>query len=299
MNKTSFFLVLFFAFVIGSCKTGDKELSFAPTASNVISDSRTTTITVEKQETNYGILTPAEVTVIFERLNIPYDTKVLNPTTSQDYYLSNSQAALNTGVYGVDFGYLKLFGIGQEAVGYMLTIKDLSNKLGIPDNLFTEPIKNVQANMNDVDIITDLMKTAFTDIESHLKESDRESTAGLIVLGGWIEAMYIATSLSYNPENPDIEIVQRIAEQKYSLTSLLSFLKNYYDDPVVVFYTKKLKYLKNYFDQFELYFDHSDLEIDTEKQVLRSSGVTMSITSEQLDNICNYIAKLRSEIISK
>ena len=60
-------------------------------------------------------------------------------------------------------------------------------------------------------------------------------------MGGWVEAMFIATQLVYNPENPDPEVVQKIAEQKYTLTSLLSFMKNYYDDPVVVYYTKKIK----------------------------------------------------------
>ena len=143
-----------------------------------------------------------------------------------------------------------------------------------------------------------MMNVAYKNIESHLKRSDRASTAGLIVMGGWIEAMFLSTKLAYDPNNPDDEVVERIAEQKYTLNSLLSFLKNYYNDPVVVFYTKKLKFLKNYFDQFDIYFDENDLEIDTDKQVLRSSVEKMDITTETLDGICNYIALLRTEIIS-
>ena len=108
--------------------------------------------------------------------------------------------------------------------------------------------------------------------------------------------MYIATQLAYDPLNPDAIVVQKIAEQKYTLTSLLSFLKNYYDDPVVVYYTKKLKYLKNYFDQFEIYFEKGDLEIDSEREVLRSSGANMIVTVETLMQIKEYIFKLRTEI---
>ena len=88
------------------------------------------------------------------------------------------------------------------------------------------------------------VNTAYKRIEDHLKVDDRESTAGLMVLGGWIEALYIACELIDDTKNLDPEVVARVAEQKYTLNTLLSFLKNYYDDPVVVYYTKKLKFLK-------------------------------------------------------
>jgi hypothetical protein len=119
-----------------------------------------------------------------------------------------------------------------------------------------------------------------------------------MVMGGWVEALYIATQLIYNPEKPDPQVVQKIAEQKYTLTSLLSFLKNYYDDPVVVYYTKKLKYLKNYFDSFDIYFRKGDLEIDTAKQVLRASGSEMTVKVETLNEIRNYVSKLRTELVT-
>jgi len=143
-----------------------------------------------------------------------------------------------------------------------------------------------------------LMNAAFIKMEGHLRAGGRESTAGLMVMGGWVEAMFIATQLVYNPENPDPEVVQKIAQQKYTLNSLLSFLKNYYDDPVVVFYTKKLKYLKNYFDTFDIYFKKGDLEIDTARQVLRSSGSQMTVSVETLNNIRDYVSKLRTEIVT-
>ncbi len=251
-----------------------------------------------KEETYYGVLTPVEICVIFNRLAIPFNDAALNPLSNRDLYLSSSRTSINTGIYGVDFGYLKIFGINQKMINYMVTIRDLCNKLSIPDNLLLDPIKSVQNDMANTDTITALMNKAYTDIETHLRQSGRESTAGLMVMGGWVEAMYIATQLVYNPANPDPEVVQKIAEQKYTLTSLLSFMKNYYDDPVVVYYTKKLKYLKKYFDSFDIWFKKGDLEIDTVKQVLRSSGTKMTITVETLNDIRDYVAKLRTEMVT-
>ncbi|MCX6300628.1 MAG: hypothetical protein NTW82_00430 [Bacteroidia bacterium] len=292
-------LLISLLLVIASCKpkTPEKD-TFTPSFSTYKIDSTGTIEPVAKDETYYGLLTPMEICVIFNRLAVPYNDATLNPVSNRDLYLSNSKAAINTGVYGVDFGYLKMFGFGQEVIDYMVTIREMSNKLGIPDNMLTEPIRRVQNDLADPDTITALMKNAYYDIENHLREGGRESTAGLMVMGGWVEAMFIATQLVYNPVNPDAEVVQKIAEQKYTLTSLLSFMKNYYDDPVVVYYTKKLKFLKNYFDTFDIYFEKGDLEIDTTRQVLRSSGAKMTVTVETLNTIRDYVAKLRTEMVT-
>jgi hypothetical protein len=282
-----------------SCKHGTKEKeSFIPVFSTYKSDSTNSLAETPKNEIFYGILTPVEICTIFNRLGIPYNNAALNPISNRDLYLSSSKASINTGVYGVDFGYLKVFGIGQKMIDYMVTIREMSNKLGIPDSYLTEPIKRVESDISEPDTIGDLMNEAYIKMEAHLREGGRESTAGLMIMGGWVEAMFIATQLVYNPERPDPQVIQKIAQQKYTLTSLLSFLKNYYDDPVVVYYSKKLKYLKNYFDTFDIYFKKGDLEIDTTRQIFRSSGSEMTVTIETLNKIRDYVNKLRTEMVT-
>jgi hypothetical protein len=299
MKSTLSFLLVIIMISASSCKHGETATEvFTPSFSTLNADSSGANAPVVKEETYYGLLTPVEICVIFNRLAVPYSDAALNPTSNRDLYLSSSKASINTGIYGVDFGYLKMFGIGQEVIDYMVTIREMSNKLGIPDDMLTDPIRKVQNDIADPDTITNLMKTAYSRIEDHLRQSGRESTAGLMVMGGWVEAMFIATQLVYNPEKPDPEVVQKIAEQKYTLTSLLSFMKNYYDDPVVVYYTKKLKFLQHYFDTFEIYFEKGDLEIDLSKQVLRSSGAKMTVTVDTLNKIRDYVAKLRTEMVT-
>lgn len=299
MKNFFFPLIIFLLLSTFSCKTGPKEKNtFEPTFSTYQTDSLRKSSPTEKNEIFYGILTPIEICSIFNRLGVPYNKTALNPTENRDQYLSSAEASINTGIYGVDFGYLKMFGIGQEMLEYMVTIRELNNKLGIPESIFTEPAKRIDIDMSDPDTILSLMNTAYTKMENHLRESGRESSAGLMVMGGWVEAMYIATQLVYDPEKPDPEVVEKIAEQKYTLNTLLSFMKNYYDDPVVVYYTKKLKYLKNYFDTFDIYFKKGDLEIDKSKKVFRSSGSEMTVTIETLNKIRDYVSKLRTEMVN-
>ena len=299
MKRPLFFVILLFLFFTLSCRNGTKEKeSFIPVFSTYKPDSINKNNIPPKDEIFYGILTPVEICTIFNRLEIPHNNEILNPVSNKDQYLSSSKASINTGVYGVDFGYLKLFGVGQEMIDCMVTIRDMSNKLGVPDKYLTEPLKRINNDISESDTILSLMNDAYIKIEAHLREGGRESTAGLMVMGGWVEAMYIATQLVYNSEKPDPEVIQKIAEQKYTLTTLLSFLKNYYDDPVVVYYSKKLKYLKNYFDTFDIYFKKGDLEIDINKQVFRSTGSEMNVTLETLNKIRDYIGKLRTEMVT-
>jgi hypothetical protein len=140
------------------------------------------------------------------------------------------------------------------------------------------------------------MNDAYEKIDRHLRQEGSEGTLGLMLMGGWIEAMFLATQLAYDPSDPDPQVVAKIAEQKYSLISLLSFMKNYYDDPMVVFYTKKLKYLNKWFDSFEIYYRQGDVEIDTQRQVITTSGSEMTVTIETINQIRDYILRLRTEI---
>ena len=149
----SFLLMLLLVFTL-SCRNGTKEKeSFIPVFSTYKSDSAHKNNNPPKDEIFYGILTPVEICTIFNRLGIPHNNEILNPVSNKDQYLSSSKASINTGIYGVDFGYLKLFGVGQEMIDYMVTIRDMSNKLGVPDKYLTEPLKRINNDISESDTI--------------------------------------------------------------------------------------------------------------------------------------------------
>ncbi|MFO7852397.1 MAG: hypothetical protein ACQERS_03925 [Bacteroidota bacterium] len=292
-------LIISLAVVLFSCKQKEpEEIIPETTFSTYKADTVKTDEEIEKREIFYGLLTPVEITEIFSRLETAYNTDMLNPVENAENYMSATKAALNLGIYGVDLSYLKMFDINTEMLRYLGTVRRLGNRLNIPTEYLTDPLEKIENNMSDTDSVLTLANTAYKRIEEHLEQSGRKSTAGLMVLGGWIEALYISTQLLLDTENPDLEVVQRIAEQKYTLNTLLSFLKNYYDDPIVVYYTKKLKFLKKYFDEFNIYFKKDDLEIDREEQVLRATGSDLTITTETLKDIKDYAAKMREETVS-
>lgn len=293
----SLILVLFLSSIIVSCNNEPEKKIITPSYSTYSRDTTDVGQAPVRKEILYGLLTPTEITAMFGRLGIQYNQSILNPTDNRSLYTSSAKASINLGIYGVDFGYIKMFGISQKMLDYVLTIKDMSNKLGIPDELLMAPLKKMENDMSDPDSVMTLMNKSYNDIENHLRKDGRESTAGLMLMGGWVEALYITSRLLYDPANPDKEVIEKIAQQKYTLISLLGFMRNYYDDPIVVYYTKKLIFLKRYFDTFDIYFKIGDLKIDTSRKVLEASGCDMTISQETLSNIRNYVAKLREEMV--
>jgi hypothetical protein len=284
-----------FASVITSCKKSEPGPRISsPVFSTYVP--ATPSDTNKMREIYYGLLTPVEVCNIFDRLGLSFNDTIISPSDNCNLYMSSYKAAINLGVYGVDMGYMKLFGINKQTVSYFNTIKTLSERLNMPVTFLSDAVKDVDQTMNDADSLTSLMSDAFKKIDDHLRAEGSQGTLGLMMMGGWIESMYIATQLAYDPENPDPQVVEKIAEQKYSLLSLLSFMKNYYDDPMVVFYTKKLKYLNRWFDTFNIYYREGDVKIDTVRQVITTSGSEMTVTVETLNQIRDYIAGLRTEI---
>jgi hypothetical protein len=295
---TAFVFIMIIPFLISCKPKAPVKKTVKPTFSTYVSDTTENVTEEGRKEINYGLLTPTEITAIFARLGVPHNNAILNPTSNIDLYTRSSQASVNLGIYGVDFGYLKMFGMGQELINYVISVRELSNKLGIPDKFLLDPMKKLEADESNADTIMALVNKSYRDIEDHLRKDGRESTAGLMLMGGWVEALYITTQLLYNPEKPDKEVVEKIAQQKYTLTSLLGFMRNYYDDPVVVYYTKKLIFLKRMFDSFDIYFKIGDLQIDTTRKVLLATGSDVTISMETLNKIKDYVAKLRTEMVT-
>jgi hypothetical protein len=289
-------VLLLFLFSLSSCKKKEKSPITQPVFSTYLP--KTAVDTNQLREIYYGLMTPVEVCNIFEKLNLSYDDNLVNPAENANLYMSSYKAAMNMGVYGVDIGYMKIFGMNRMMISYYSTLRTLSERINVPPDILVDDIRRLDRSMGNADTITNLMTETYGSIDESLRKEGNESTLGLMMMGGWIESMYIATHVAYDPAHPDPLIVEKIAEQKYSLLTLLVYMKNYYDDPMVVFYTKKLKYLDRYFNSFNIYYQKGDVTIDTQKQIIRSTGSEMTVTIETINKIRDYIGKLRKEIVT-
>jgi len=177
----------------------------------------------------YNVPSPVEVTDIIQKMDLPYHPDLLNPNTNADNYLTQADKALNMGVYGADLSYIRIYEQYQDAAKFLVVVKKFTRELGIPEEGERVIAKRIEQNLQNQDSLLNIITETFTDSDSYLKENQRGSTAALIILGGWIETLYIATNI-LDPESPQKDLVKLIVEQRYSVKNLLALLEQFPDE---------------------------------------------------------------------
>lgn len=245
----------------------------------------------------YSMNLPSEMHKVFEKAGAVYDPSILNPVENVNLYESSHKAALNLGIYGVDLSYNKMFGQNQKTLLYFAVIHKLSQQMGIPDNQFTMAMKKMEKNMSNKDSLTKYATEIYKSTNKFLNDNDRQATAALMLAGGWIEAIHIASTISdQNASNS--EIIERIAFQKYSLHSLLSILNNYQEDPFIARYIIMLKALQRKFDKFEILFEAEGMSIDTANKLINASKMEMRLDPKDIKEIKLMIKQIRTEMVN-
>lgn len=245
----------------------------------------------------YNVPSPVEMASILQRSGIAYNPELLNPIKNADKYLTSAKIALNLGVYGADLSYVRMFDQLQESMNYLAVIKKFSEKLGIPSDKGTTTVGRLEDNVNNRDSLLNIISDTYANADVYLKENNRGSTAALIILGGWIEALYTATSMVDKPDN-STDIMNRVAEQKFSLNNLIDLLNAYKTDETIANYLPKLTELKKIYEKVAI--TATDTKTDTDKKSKTTTVDTNSnirITIENIREINTFVIEVRKDII--
>ena len=290
-----FLATLFFLF---NCKPANKNAT-QDEQSIVAPDDIEAIQQKTKNETKaifYNMYPPVEMSRLFEKVGAIYDPSILNPISNEEGYISSSEKALNLGIYGVDLSYARNFEEFQAALEYLNAIHKLSTDLGIPEEYFTAAADYIDEGNNNKDTLNNIASIIYYNTDDYLKKNSQESSAALIMLGGWVEALYIASNIA-RQDVENTEISERIAVQKYSLNSLISLLSNNRDDITVAKYLLMLKMLKKSFDKIEVKFGEG-ASIDTVNKVISANHINVEMNPEVLDEIKEIIGSIRTDIIN-
>lgn len=260
-------------------------------------EDETAASTTKVRQIFYNIYIPTEMSRLFDRVGANYYPNILNSADNISRYTSPHQIAIIIGLYGVDMSYTRIFDQAAATAKYFSTIYLLSEKLGIPSNYYQNILDAMEKYHDDKDSLTKLAGNIYEMADKFLKENEKESYAALIVLGGWIEALYIASKISEaNPEN--MEIMDRIAEQKYSLNNLISLLSNYQDDLSITEDLLMLKQLKKSFDKFEIYYNQGNFNVDTVNKLISTKEYVVDVSPEIISEIAAIISEIRMGIVN-
>jgi hypothetical protein len=230
MNKlTLLFLSAVTALSLSSCGDGDRSEDMESMDSTGTEEPKTGAVS----ETFFQVPSPGEMLTFIKMVGGRNNKNVsfLNPTSNEKNYTDAKAKALNFGIYSCDLSYCSIFEIGSESLKYFKTVKALGDQIGVSTAISPEVLKRLESNIGVPDSLAVITDDVYFMSFERLEDSQQGPTLALVVAGGWLESMFIATNLArYEEKSP---VIERLADQKYTLENLLEFLKKHEADPNV------------------------------------------------------------------
>jgi len=223
------------------------------------------------------------------------DVSKLNSTENKNKYNDNKSRSLNFGVYSADLLFCSTFNHGAEALKYFVNIKKLGDEIGISTAINEQTANRISANIGNPDSLAAISNDLYFTTFDHLESNDRGNTLALVMAGGWVESLYMVTSMEpvFKKDNP---VITRVAEQKFTLDNLIDFMKKYEKDADVAAMLKQLGDLKTEFDKIEDSKGPATLTKKNGKRVLGGGSGKIGISPEQYASIHDKIAAIRNSI---
>ena len=246
---------------------------------------------------SYQVPTPNELFSIIKDVNISFDAGVLNDPANSDKYTTKKTQALNFGVYSADLAFAASFDAGNESLKYFSVIKNIGDVLNV-NNAFDQTVfdrieKNIQEGQSDS--LFKLSDETYYNAYSYLEENKRGTTLALIVLGGWVESLYIMMNLGEFEEGNALS--SSIADQKLTLENLLQFMSDYQDDDEVMEMMESLVDLEVIFSEL----DQSDFEeVSTSLEgdvTMFEGGSDLVLSEEKFVELKEAVNALRTSIV--
>ena len=249
------------------------------------------------QNVFYSIPSPVETTTLLKAAGAKYNAKYLNAIENVDKYSTVTSKALNLGIYGSDLSFTSIFDQTQESMLYLRCTNKLATGLGISGAFDEKTTSRIEANMENRDSLLSIISDSYWTADAYLKDNGQPGVSALIVAGGWIEGLYIATQIANTTKNTDI--TTRIGEQKLSLDNLVALLDSYKkDNQGVTDALKSVSELKKIYDAIPVTSSETTASTDKSKGVTTvGGGSTFTITPEQMKQISDKATEIRNKFI--
>lgn len=290
--KNTIAVVLISASLLFACKSNRKSIHVIELDSINLADSIRTINPLDTVGEGlpifYNMYLSVELSTLFESTGAIFTSELMNNTDKTSEYITSAQQAINLGVYAVDLSYTKVFDQVEIAGRYFNAMQQLSKELGIPGDYFENTAERFERNIANKDSLILLANEVYYTTEDYLKNNERYTTAAMIIMGGWVEAIHIAIDVAI--ESRDANIIERLIDQKYSLNNLMLMLSEHKSNEIVKEYLTKLNKLKQEFDGIDINFD-ADFDPSTKKgqKLIDQAVLQISEFREVVDNFRNEL----------
>jgi hypothetical protein len=238
----------------------------------------------------YNMYLSVEMSSLFRSSGAVFKQELLNSPENMSDYITSSKKALNLGVYAVDLSYAKVSEQLETAAKYFNAMQRMAEEMGIPSDYFKTTAERFDRNIDNKDSLIMIANEVYMASDNYLRENERYAASAQIILGGWVEAIHIAVNIAASTK--DMEIIERLADQRTSLANVIAMLSDYADDMDIKQNLYKLKQLQPLFDSFVV-----DVEADFNPASADGKKILQGYLIK-INEINKQISQIRSEIIS-
>jgi hypothetical protein len=217
------FLAAAVVFATGGCGEGDRGEDTESTDSLETNEPRQGAVS----ETFFQVPSPGEMLTFIKMVGGKnnQNTSFLNPPSNEKKYTDSKAKALNFGVYSSDLSYCSIFNIGSEALKYFKVVRTLGEEIGVANSIKPDILRRIERNIGSADSLASITDDVYFSSFEALEDGQQGPTLALVVAGGWLESIFIATNLAkYEEKSP---VIERLADQKYTLENLIEFLRKH------------------------------------------------------------------------
>lgn len=290
--------VIIAAYMLNSCKSGGNKEESSQTVDITEVDESTLQDVKEAKKIFNALPSPLESAMLIKSAGATFDSDLLNPVDAVSRYSTNRDMALNLGIYTCDLSFSSLYDQTQLVIDYMNAAKKMADGLGILDAINEETINRLEENVNNREVILDIVSETFLNTNSYLEDNEQPAIASIVLVGGWLEGLYIATQL-VNVEDFDTnKLVGRIIDQKLSVDIMVRLLEDNNEHPAIGGIIEQMTEIKDVFDKFTITTTKIKPEIDEETNVtFLKSTITSNMTPEIFVELSKKVAEVRSSFV--
>jgi hypothetical protein len=231
------------------------------------------------QKVFYSLPTPIEMSILIKNLGVNYQASLLNDPLKASNYATQYQMAVNFGIYVTDLVYAGLFDQTQTMLRYKLAIQKLIDGLGMASAVDNQMLKKLEANINNKEEMLQILSETYASCSSYLDEENRNFLTIAILVGGWTEGMYIASSLTNeNLSTSEHQIEQLVIDQKLTFDMIWQVMSKSSDHPDIANLMSEMTGLVEAFDQIQVDQTPSTVTFDEQTQSSVIESVAMSTT---------------------
>lgn len=289
---------------LGGCKSDNKKASQDVNIEDFVTEDDIFDDIDKAKKIFYSLPSPLETAMLIKSAGAKYDEELLNSLDNVTRYTSSRALALNLGIYTTDLSFASLFDQTQTSINFMTASRTMAEGLDISDAIDNETMTRLENNLQNRDVVMDIISETFLNSSSYLKENERQDVAAIVLVGGWVEGLYLATKLVGVENIKDNKLVDRILEQKLSFNIVQRMLDDNKEKPNgeknqdIVDLVSEMQELKAAFDKVKVETTESKAVIETESNVTTiKSQTTVNVSPEDFKQIQLVVDKLRTSFI--